>query len=94
MALAEASFGGIGADVRLASSMRPELLLFHEGPSRILISTAEPERARAIASEFGIEAPEIGVTIESRVRIQGFVDCEVTQLKRPWEGALEKALHG
>src|SRR5262249_39569991 len=41
VALAECCFSaaGIGAQVDLASDLRPELLLFHEGPSRVLIST-------------------------------------------------------
>jgi phosphoribosylformylglycinamidine synthase len=39
VALAEASFGGIGARIELRA-VQPEFALFHEGPSRILISTA------------------------------------------------------
>ncbi len=45
VALAECSFGPdeIGAQIELDSDLRPELLAFHEAPSRILISTAQPE---------------------------------------------------
>ncbi len=46
IAIAEACFGPaeIGAKIDLDSELAPELLLFHEGPSRILVSTAIPER--------------------------------------------------
>src|ERR1044071_3642735 len=42
VALAECSFGPaeIGAQVDLHSNLRPEVLVFHEAPSRILISTS------------------------------------------------------
>ena len=45
VALAECCFGPaeIGAQIDLDSDLRPEVLAFHEAPSRILISTAHPE---------------------------------------------------
>ena len=45
VALAECCFGPaeIGAQIDLDSDLRPEVLAFHEGPSRILISTAHAE---------------------------------------------------
>src|SRR5215470_4622256 len=42
VALAECAFDGIGAAIETSGSLRPELALFHEGPSRILVSTADP----------------------------------------------------
>ena len=46
VALAECSFGPaeIGASIDLDSDLRPEMLAFHEAPSRILISTAHARR--------------------------------------------------
>jgi len=48
VALAECSFGPaeIGAAIDIDSDLRPEMLAFHEGPSRILISTAYPGKSR------------------------------------------------
>src|SRR5262249_25967012 len=65
VALAESSFGpaGVGARIDLDSDLRRELVLFHEGPSRVLVSTAEPERVAGIARRHGVEAPVIGITI-------------------------------
>ena len=99
VALAECSFGasGIGAAVDLDTDAKPEFALFHEGPSRILISTDQPEKIAQIAHRIDVEAPVIGVTIEGRLRIANrsatFVDCEVETLRQPWDGALEHLLH-
>jgi phosphoribosylformylglycinamidine synthase II len=100
VALAECSFGpaGVGAAVDLASDMRPEFLLFHEGPSRILISTARLEEVQRIAREHGVEALVVGVTAADRLTIrqrgQTLVDCEVRRLRGAWSGALEASLKG
>jgi len=99
VALAESSFGpaGVGARIDLASELRPELLLFHEGPSRILISTAEAAAVQKIAAAHGVEAPQIGVTMEGELQIrrrgETLVAAKVGALKEAWAGALEKALH-
>jgi len=72
VALAECSFGsaGIGALIDLDSDLRPEMLAFHEGPSRILISTEHANRVAAIAEKYEIEAPVVGVTIEKGLEIR------------------------
>jgi phosphoribosylformylglycinamidine synthase len=98
VALAECCFGpkNIGAEVRLDSDLPPEWLLFHEGPSRILVSTGEPERVFAAAKEKGIEALAIGVTLKSRVKIsnrdQVLLDGRVEELKDLWNGSLQQLL--
>jgi phosphoribosylformylglycinamidine synthase len=97
VALAECTFeSGIGADIRLESPMRPELLLFHEGPSRVILSSAQPEACRAIADRHSVELLDIGATIEARLIIRNhdlpWVDCEVAQLRRIWESALAEKL--
>ena len=98
VALAECSFGaaGVGAALDLDSDLRPEFLLFHEGPSRILISTAEPEQVAAIARRHNVEAPAIGVTIEKELRISNrggeLLRRPVEQLQRIFEEAFEKKL--
>jgi phosphoribosylformylglycinamidine synthase len=100
VAVAECCFGpaggvppGPGAEVDLDSDLRPEFLLFHEGPSRILVSTANPKKVAAIAARHGVEAPVIGHTIEKGLEIR---QCGVTlgswelpALQSAYEGALE-----
>jgi phosphoribosylformylglycinamidine synthase len=95
VALAECSFGaaGIGAEIDIASDLRPEMLAFHEGPSRILISTAHPGKVAAIAVKHGIEAPVVGVTIEKgmeiRQRAVTLGSWDIATLKAAYHGALE-----
>mgnify|MGYP005844172353 CR=1 FL=1 len=99
VALAECSFGpaAVGAAIELEAAMRPEFLLFHEGPSRIVISTADPGGVQGIAAEHGVEALRIGTTWEGALRIRGggvlLVEADVRELRAAWDGALEKMLH-
>ena len=64
VALAESCLAGnIGADVSLNGSVRPELELFGEGPSRVLVSV-NPElgdRVKKNAIDAGVPVEEIGV---------------------------------
>jgi phosphoribosylformylglycinamidine synthase II len=98
VALAECCFspGGIGAQVDLASDLRPEILLFHEGPSRILVSTADPARVGEIAKKHGVEALVIGRTIrkelEIRQRSQTLGAWDVATLESAYRQSLEVSL--
>jgi len=96
IALAESSLEGIGAEVDLPSDMRPEFLLFHEGPSRVLISTRQPGQLERIAARYGVEALRIGETKAGTLRIRQrgrvLVDCAIEQLREPWRLGLERLL--
>jgi len=98
VALAECSFGaaGVGAEIALDSNLRPEFLLFHEGPSRVLISTAEPERVAEIALRHGVEALRVGGTIEGEIVIrrqgQELVRAQIDSLRNVFGQALENQL--
>ncbi len=100
VSLAECSFGpaGVGAMLDLAGDLRTEFLLFHEGPSRILISTDRPGDVQEIASQHGVPALLAGATVEGRLsirnRAQTLIDCDLRRLRETWEGALEAALRG
>jgi phosphoribosylformylglycinamidine synthase len=100
VALAECSFGpaGVGAEIELDSDLRPELLLFHEGPSRVLISTAEPERVAEIAARHGVEAPRVGATIKEGIAIRNrgseHIRARIESLRNIFETALENKLRG
>ena len=90
------SSGDLGAHVSFVAALRPELALFHEGPSRILISTASPEAVEKIADKNNIECLRLGVTMKERLRIdygsKTVVDCPVSRLREVWESALEDLL--
>jgi phosphoribosylformylglycinamidine synthase subunit PurL len=72
VALAEAASGrsGMGAHVNLESDLPPEFALFHEGPSRVLVSTANPEAVREAARKNAVPLLEIGVTLKARLVIR------------------------
>jgi len=95
VALAESSFGpaGIGGEIDLYSDLRAELLLFHEGPSRVLISTAEPEQVIGIAEKYGVEADLLGATVPDRIAIANrrktLIEGNISKFKDGWEKALE-----
>jgi phosphoribosylformylglycinamidine synthase subunit PurL len=99
VALAEASFGpkGIGADVTLDSDLPAELLLFHEDPSRILVSTAQPEAVYEAAKKNSVNAIEIGVTLRARMvirnRTETLINVPIGDLYGLWNAALEHLLH-
>jgi phosphoribosylformylglycinamidine synthase len=98
VALAECCFGPleVGAAISLNEEGRPEITLFHENPSRIIISTGEPEKVQKIALEHGVDCAKIGVTMKERLQISThsgwLVDCSLSDLKAPWEKALETRL--
>jgi phosphoribosylformylglycinamidine synthase II len=98
VALAECSFGPaeIGAQVDLVSHLRPEVLMFHEAPSRILISTSNPKRVTAIAEKHAIDCPIVGVTIEKGIEIRQrsitLGSWEIAALRLAYEGSLEGQL--
>ncbi len=99
--LAECSFGrGIGAKVDLRSEgSAPELALFGEDASRILIS-CDPQnlaRIQQAAAKYSLSAQPIGSTISGKLEIsldgKIAVVAEVSDLKNAWAGALQRALH-
>jgi phosphoribosylformylglycinamidine synthase len=106
VALAEASCstsGGpasLGARVDLESDLEsdlpPQYLLFHEGPSRILVSTANPERVQLIAAALGVEAPVVGATIKEELQIsnnsEAVVNCTVASLRERQQSSLANIL--
>ena len=96
VALAECAVNGIGAAIEMATELRPELALFHEGPSRILVSTAVPEAVERIARGHNIDAVRIGVTMKERLRIGDgsvtWIDSPVDRLRQVWENALAEQL--
>jgi phosphoribosylformylglycinamidine synthase len=97
VALAECCSGGIGAALQVKIPLRSEYALFHEGPSRVLVSTAMPEAVEGIARAHNIECVRLGVTMKERLRIDDesktLIDLPVKQLVEVWENALEGLLN-
>src|SRR5262249_19511917 len=96
VALAESCARGIGAAIELSTDLRPEFALFHEGPSRVLVSTTQPGAIEKIARENNIDCVRLGVTMKERLRIDHtsatWIDCPVERLTEVWENAFKHLL--
>jgi phosphoribosylformylglycinamidine synthase len=97
-ALAEGTFqNGIGAAIELDSDLRPELLLYHEGPSRVIVSTSKLAQVKAVCDRHAVPAPVIGKTGSGRLTIENrgeaLIQVSVSEVRQIWSTALESALH-
>lgn len=94
-ALAESCFGrGLGASVEWTPALRPDLALFSESQSRILLS-AKPDKADALAAYLAaqrVPAVRLGTVGGERltVKIAGHtaIDAPVEDLRRVWKEAI------
>jgi phosphoribosylformylglycinamidine synthase len=92
-ALAECTFAhGIGAAISLDSVLPPELLLFHEGPSRVLVSARSLDALHQLARRHDVPLLPIGRTVRGELSIsnrgQQLLSLAVDALREPWENAL------
>ncbi len=100
VAAAECCFGParLGARLRLESDIAAPYLLFHEAPSRILLSTPEQNTAkiRSVAESCGVEAVKVGETIVERLEVwlngRQLFSVPVRELQERWDTALEGIL--
>ena len=74
-----------GAEIQLQSPECAELLLFHEAPSRILLSAVDIGPLETIASKFGVDLLLLGATMKKRLRIKNgqvtLIDCAIDTLQ-------------
>jgi len=95
VALAECCItGGLGAEVSLDTSLRPDIALFSESQSRVLLSV-RPERADEVLRHFeakGVPAARLGVVkgTDLAVRVNGrlAIAVQVERLTRIWKDAI------
>lgn len=93
-------FGGTGAEVALErdAGVRLDALLFGEAQSRIVLSVApgDAARAEALAREHGAQLTRLGTVGGDRLRIaaggEAVVDAAVEALAEPYDTALPRAL--
>jgi phosphoribosylformylglycinamidine synthase II len=100
-ALAEAGFGrGLGANVTFETNLRPDLALFSESQSRILLS-AKPELADKLAVALtleGIPLQRLGTVIGDRLKItiggHDAIDASIAELRHEWKEAIPSQMNG
>ncbi len=95
IALAESCLAGeVGAHIALPDHPRPELPLFGEGPSRVLVSLEKEAAVKLsdLALDFDVPATNLGTVEDGALTINigsaGVIDSPVTEIKRVYEGAL------
>ncbi|MFC5470823.1 phosphoribosylformylglycinamidine synthase subunit PurL [Cohnella suwonensis] len=100
-ALAESGFGrGLGADVSFETNLRPDLALFSESQSRILL-TAKPELADKLAVAItlaGVPLQRLGTVggekLVVRVGAHDAIDASVAELRKTWSTAISGRMNG
>jgi phosphoribosylformylglycinamidine synthase len=96
VALSESCTLQLGARITMTAGERLEFSLFGEAPSRILLTTREPDRIHEIALRFDVDCPRLGVTMRERLQIgngsTNWIDMATTDLKRSFETALPEVL--
>ncbi|RKP48740.1 phosphoribosylformylglycinamidine synthase subunit PurL [Cohnella endophytica] len=100
-AIAEAGFGrGLGAEVTFETNLRPDLALFSESQSRILLS-AKPELADKLAVAItlaGVPLQRLGTVGGDRLKINigghDAIDASVEQLRKAWKEAIPSRMNG
>ena len=93
VALAECCFpNGLGLDAAgMAIEGRLDAALFGEAPSRIVVSTRDGERLRALAAEHDVPVLELGV-VADRFVLGKVLDVALDALQDAYEGGLPRAL--
>jgi len=93
---AECCLAGVGAALDFDADLSAEHLLFHEGPSRILISTANADAVAEIAARHGVQAPRVGITMNKALamglRGEMLISIGLDSLREIYAGSLEKQL--
>jgi phosphoribosylformylglycinamidine synthase len=100
VAVAECGFGPerVGARLELQSEIAGQYLLFHEAPSRLVLSVEQSRLGpiQELARKHGVEAPVIGETSAGRLQVavngEQVIDVPAQELYRIWDGALERLL--
>jgi phosphoribosylformylglycinamidine synthase len=100
VAVAECSFnqGSVGARLELESALPAHHVLFHEAPSRVVLSTTDEgwRKIRDVAQRHQVEALVIGSTIPDHLEVHlnraELVRVEIRDLYERWDKALEEML--
>ena len=86
---------GIGAKIDYPKKVSPEVLLFGEAPSRIVVSFSEEERERfrKICKKYDVAHEIIGKTIDNYYNFNGYFNFSISELKGLWERSFEDIIH-
>ncbi|MGI6224787.1 MAG: phosphoribosylformylglycinamidine synthase subunit PurL [Peptococcales bacterium] len=100
VALAECSLaGGLGAQIRLDSTLRPSALLFGETQSRIIISISreKTEEVKLVAQKYGVPFTKLGVVQGKSLVINGndfVINLTLNEIEAKFKGAIPCLMKG
>ncbi len=79
--------GTLGADVKLAGSIRTDIEMFSEDPSRVVLSVSADkiEELTAILTEAGIQSVQLGSIGQAGLRIEGIGEWSAAELSEAYE---------
>jgi phosphoribosylformylglycinamidine synthase len=87
--LAESAIAsGTGADIRLDGDLDPHVWLFSESGARAVVSTAHEAVILEAAVKAGVPATVLGRTGGTRLRVDGLLDLEISEMAETFERAL------
>jgi phosphoribosylformylglycinamidine synthase len=97
---AECSFNqaNIGARLEIESPLAAHYVLFHEAPSRVLLSATEEalQGIRKVAQRHHVEAPVVGETVPDHLEVHlnrsQLFRVAIRDLHKRWDTALEEML--
>ena len=83
-----------GATLRLEGALRPDVHLFSESQSRIILSVPAIHARRVLdrAAAVGLPATRLGTVGGSRLVIEGMIDIPVTEINRLWRNGFQQAV--
>jgi len=88
---------GLGGRFDLPGTLRPDILLFSESPSRMIVTTREEAHLRAAAHRRGVPCHRLGVVEGDRLALlsgsREFVDLPLARIHEAWM-SLERLLSG
>jgi phosphoribosylformylglycinamidine synthase len=86
-----------GAVVTIPAVGRIEHCLFGEAPSRILLSTSDPDKIQAIAQQHSVQCIQLGMTSGGPLRIKVgdrlAIDTHALEVQKRSESAFPHLLH-
>lgn len=100
LALAESCLGDrvLGASITVAEKYRPDIALFSESQSRILVSCrpGDGENVKNLAVKYGIPFSSLGVVGSDKFTITGqgerWIDLSIQDVKQWWSNGFEKGV--
>jgi phosphoribosylformylglycinamidine synthase len=87
---------GLGAKLRIGSDLRPDIFLFSESPSRILVSVKKEHlpSLEKLASKYEVPFQVLGEVVPDRLAVSGVLELSLDKLDQAWRGSIPGWMEG